>query len=219
MENILHELASVQGLTGAYIYQSPGSILQNILPPIFKPARLLSMGKALVKIHSAGALNFPDLSDVVLNFDESIVITRSIAEKTWLIVLGEPDLNVNMVTLSMNLLLDDFTGNFDTAPSDERIDLPAPEPPPSAVKGFAPPSPQGLMERGPLALDLQTMQGALAKVIGPMAKIIFSECLEKWLLLNGPSREKLPALTNLVVQEIADPDKVAKYKKILESIP
>lgn len=218
MESILSELASVQGLTGAFIYQSPGTILQNILPPIFKPARLLNMGKALVKIHGAGALNFPELTEVVLNFDESTVITRSIADKTWLIILGESDLNVNMVTLSVNLLLDDFKGSLERAPVLESAGSPMPEVHPPAGKE-PPPSPKDLMERGSLAPDLQAMQAALAKVMGPMAKIIFLECLEKWLQRTPPSRDKLPELTNLVSRELADPEKAAKYHQLIESLP
>ncbi len=70
-----------------------------------------------------------------------------------------------------------------------------------------------------MAADLQAMQGALAKVIGPMAKIIFLECLEKWLQRNAPSREKLPALTDLVLREIADPEKAVKYQNMLEALP
>ncbi|MBL0311725.1 MAG: hypothetical protein IPP78_03225 [Holophagaceae bacterium] len=218
MESILNELTHVQGLTGAYIYQAPGTILQNILPPIFKPARLLSMGKALTKIHGAGALNFPDLSDVILSFDESTVITRSIAEKTWLIILGEPDVNVNMVTLSVNLLLDDFKGSLELAPGADSAGFPIPEAPAATTKVPAPSS-KDLLEHGLLAADLQAMQGALAKVIGPMAKIIFLECLEKWLQRNAPSREKLPALTDLVLREIADPEKAVKYQNMLEALP
>lgn len=214
MESLLNELNSVKGLTGAYIYQSPGTVLLNTLPSVFKPARLLSLGKALVKIHGAGALSLPDLSDVILNFDESTVITRSVAEKTWLIILGEPELNVNMATLSVNLLLDDFKGSFALPSGRERTGLPVPELAPTS--GSAPPaSPKDLMEKGPLAPDLQAMQSALAKVIGPMAKIIFSECLEKWLQQNTPSREKLPRLTELVFLEIADPEKANKYQKML----
>lgn len=221
MESILHELATVQGLTGAYIYQSPGTLLQNILPPVFKPARLLNMGKALAKIHGAGALHFPDLSDVVLNFDESTVITRSIAEKTWLIILGEPDLNVNMVSLSVNLLLDDFKDSLEQAARSGPAGAAAPEAPaPAAQPPVAPPtSPRELMEVGPLAPDLQAMQTALAKVVGPMAKIIFAECLEKWLQRNPPSRERLPGLAELVVREIGEPDKATKYLKLIERVP
>lgn len=216
MESLLNELDSVKGLTGAYIYQSPGTILLNTLPSVFKPARLLSMGKSLAKIHGAGALSLPDLSDVVLNFDESTVITRSVADKTWLIILGEPDLNVNMVTLSVNLLLDDFKGSFALPAGGGTTGFPVPAH--SLPSGSArPASPKDLLERGPLAPDLQAMQSALAKVIGPMAKIIFSECLEKWLQQTTPSREKLPRLTELVFQEIADPEKADKYQKMLGS--
>lgn len=218
MESILQELATVQGLTGAYIYQAPGAILQNILPPIFKPARLLSMGKALVKIHGAGALNFPDLSDVVLNFDESTIVTRSIADKTWLIILGEPDLNVNMVTLSVNLLMDDFKDSLERVAAGPPAGGPAPEPAGQAVQS-PPLPPRELLEKGRLAPDLQGMQTALAKIVGPMAKIIFLECLEKWLQRNAPSKEKLPVLIDLVVQEIGDPEKAAKYRMMLERVP
>lgn len=218
MENILNELSGVHGLTGAYIYQSPDTILQNTLPPVFKAERLLHMGKALAKIHGAGALNFSDLSEVVVNFDEFILIARAIAEKTWLVLLGERDLNVNMATLSVNLLLDDFKGSLAAGPAVGQAGRlePAPAPAPAAAPSPRP-SPKDLLERGPLAPDLLAMQGALAKVMGPMAKIIFPECLDKWVLIQAPSREKLPVLIDLVAGEIRDPANIARFRKFLDT--
>ncbi|MBI4911260.1 MAG: hypothetical protein HY823_00845 [Acidobacteria bacterium] len=221
MENVLQEFASVPGLTGAYIYQLPGAILENTLPALFKPARLLAMGKQLSKVHAAGAMTLQEVSDVVLAYDESTVMARPIAEKAWLVLLGAPDLNVHLATLTVNLLMDDLKSFLESPAAQERarpqaLEAPAPGP---ATGARAPLTPRDLMERGSLAPALLGMQSALAKVMGPMAKIVFTECLEKWLQLNEPSKDNLGSLLNLVLREIDDPEKAARYRNMVEALP
>ncbi len=81
MEHVLNEFKSVQGVMGAYIYNARGHVLANNLPTIFKEAMLLNIGKVLAKLYSAGGLTFPDISDVFLSYEESIVIVREITDK------------------------------------------------------------------------------------------------------------------------------------------
>jgi hypothetical protein len=57
------------------------------------------------------------------------------------------------------------------------------------------------------------MQSTLAKFLGPMAKIIFIECLEKWLLAHQPVKAALPHLIDIVVSELDGPDQIADYRQ------
>ncbi len=74
-------------------------------------------------------------------------------------------------------------------------------------------SPRALIEKGALAPSLQGMQDALAKFMGPMAQIIFLECVEKWLENHQPSHSTLVSLVDRVVEEIGDPVKIADYRQ------
>lgn len=227
MEQILHDLKSVQGVTGAYVLNSKGQILVNTLPPIFKPPKLLNMGKSLIKIYAAGKLNFPDISEIFVTFEESILILRVVVEKTFIIVVCEPSLNVNLVTLSLNMIMEDLKQSIDSLPGDaaplttssqpaaQSEPVPTPqEEPPKGKKASA----KELVEAGPLATELQGIQTSLAKVLGPMAKIILLESIEKWQGICIPSRETLPKLVDILTLEISGADKIALFKQLVTPI-
>jgi len=57
------------------------------------------------------------------------------------------------------------------------------------------------------------MQTTLAKFMGPMAKIIFLECVEKWLEGHQPVKASLPQLVDIVAAEIGDPAKMSDYRQ------
>jgi hypothetical protein len=57
------------------------------------------------------------------------------------------------------------------------------------------------------------MQTTLAKFLGPMAKIIFLECVEKWLQDQQPAKSTLPQLVDIVAAEIGDPAKTSDYRQ------
>jgi predicted regulator of Ras-like GTPase activity (Roadblock/LC7/MglB family) len=214
MEQTLNELKSVQGVTGAYIFTAKGLILANTIPGIFKPDKLQNMGKMLAKIHAAGRMNFPDISEIFLTFDESILIIREIVGKVYLIILCEPNLNINLITLSMNLIMEELKDEVESQ-SESSAPTAIKAVPSTQATATQTLSPKGLLASGPLSTSLQGMQAALAKFLGPMAKIIFIECIEKWLNDGPPSRQSLPNLVNIVSQEIKDADKAAGYRQMV----
>jgi hypothetical protein len=57
------------------------------------------------------------------------------------------------------------------------------------------------------------MQTTLAKFMGPMAKVIFLECVEKWLQDHHPVKATLPQLVDIVAAEIGDPAKTSDYRQ------
>lgn len=222
MNQVLNEFKTVQGVTGAYVFNVKGLVMANNLPALFKEAKLLNMGKMLSKIFSAGRLTFPDITEVFLSYEESIVVVREIVEKVYLIVLCEPSLNVNLVTLTMNLAMDDLRENIASAPA---APVRQPEAPPAVEK----PSPvertsgqkkgaaKEMLKAGPLVPFLQAMLTALAKVMGPMARIILEESLEVWQAVCQPSYDTLPKLVDILTLEIKDPEKVSSFREMVNS--
>jgi predicted regulator of Ras-like GTPase activity (Roadblock/LC7/MglB family) len=231
MKQFIDEFLSVQGVTGAYIYSAKGHVIANNLPGVFKEAKLVNIGKVLAKLYSAGGLTFPDISDVFLSYEESVVIIREVGDKSYLIILCEPSLNVNLVTLTMNLIKDDLADAIKSLPSPSGPQAVSPAAPAAPKKPGSAEQPvfkepdtmsmlkgKELMEKGPLADLLQGMQAALAKVIGPMAKIIFQESLEKWQVICLPSFNSVPKLVDVIALEIMEADKVADYRNLIKSL-
>lgn len=210
MDTVLKELASTPDLKGAFVYQAKGGILGNTLPPVFKPSKVQAMGKVLSKIHAAGCMNFPDLSDITLSFDESTIFVRDLPGKAYVALVGGPTFNVNLAALSLHVVMEDLKDVLARGDREQAVVLPMAEQAPKAAI-----SPEELMESRTLGPVLQGMHTALAKVVGPMAGIIFMECLERWAGEVEPRRENLPKLLALLVQETGGAANEATYRKLV----
>jgi len=70
-----------------------------------------------------------------------------------------------------------------------------------------------LMISGSMAKVLQELQFTLAKVIGPIAKIIFMDSLKEWIATDHPDLSTIPNLVDIVCREINDPEKFNIYRK------
>jgi hypothetical protein len=214
MDAILKELASTPGLKGAFVYHAKAGLLGNTLPPAFTSAKVETMGRVLTKIHAAGCMNFPELSDFTLSLDESTIFVRDVPGKALVALVGGPAFNVNMAALSLQMVIDDLADALLAQGAPE----PAAHPPGETAPKAAALSPEALMESRTLGPTLQSMQAALAKVVGPMAGVIFLECLERWTGEVEPRKENLPRLLALLLPETGGDEQEVRYRKLVEPL-
>lgn len=80
------------------------------------------------------------------------------------------------------------------------------------------PSPERRVPARSLDPLLQNMQAAFAKVVGPMAGIIFQECLDQWANEAEPRRENLPRLLALLMQQAGDAERAARYRSLVQPL-
>jgi len=203
MQQMIDDLKSIPGVIGAFGYRAKQGILCNNLPSLFKAERLTEIAKNLSKIATAGRLNFPDLTEVLINFEESVVLCRPLGVNDCLITVCDPSINMNLLALSLNLALEDYNPAAaaapPVAPAAPRVD------------------PAQLRKSGPLARPLQSMAQMLAKVMGPMAGIVFDDALVAWAAGQVPSLSSLPALLDSLCREIGDPEKAERFRQLVHS--
>ena len=203
MKQVIEELKAIPGVVGGCIFDSRKGIIANNLPPIFKEAKLSNIGKLLSKMYASGKNNFSDITEISLYYEESVVIVREASANMFLIAICDPSVNLNLLSMSLNLIMDDFS-------SLSGISAESPEP--LAEKKF---TADEILQSGTMANDLNGMKSALAKVMGPRAKIIFIEALEEWLKRDTPSYASLENLIGILDKEISDADKAAYYRELI----
>jgi hypothetical protein len=206
MNAALEEIKTIPGVLGGLLYHPQKGVLESDLPAVFKEPKLLKMGRILVKMYSSGRSNFSDLSELSIYYEESLVIIRELKDAVFLIIVGAPDLNMNLLTMTLNLLMEELDSH--SAPS-------APPPSRARAKPKQGPLADALLERGPMAESLKAMQSELAKVVGPMSKIIFMDALNRWIDSTTPSPGTYPALVDILADEIDDPEKMAYYQQLI----
>lgn len=197
MIHLIDELKVIPGVIGACIYSSQGGLQVTNLPAIFKPERLAVIGKQLTKLYSAGNMSFDDLANLVLHYDESVIVARELEKSTLVFVVCDPSFNHNLLTMSLNLLEEEYRLGGYTAPA-------APAAPAAAPQGE---------QNARLDDLLDEMKAALAKVLGPMAEFVFDEAVESWSDQGGASLARIDALLDLLGEEIGDQEKADTFRE------
>ncbi len=212
MEQILSELKTVTGVIGAYIYNAREGVSAKNVPAVFKDTKLAKMGRLLIKIYSAGQMSFSNLSEASLFYEESIVTIREIGNEFYLIVLFDPSAKITMLTMAINLVMEELSQGISEKVKSDNIE-------PVTDQDVLPEinneklQPEELLNSGPMAGSLQGMQSALAKVMGPIAKIIFMDALKEWIIVDQPDFSSISNLVNILRKEINDPEKFNIYQK------
>lgn len=215
MQTVLKEITTTPGVIGVFLFNSNEGITLNSMPDFFSANELAEIGRVLVKIHATGCLNIDDVHETTVTYEEAVFIVRAAANNIFLIVMFEPSLSQDLLTMSLNMAMQDLKkiagDQHETKVTTDEIS-PVPVPDKSnrimaeelLVKGS-----------GPLREKLVKMEAGLIKVMGPMAKIVFVDSLYQWLNSSQPSTTTLPDLAAIVGAELNEPEKAAAYKTLV----
>lgn len=216
MDQVFSEILGTPGVLGLFVFSPPDKVLVNTLASRLDGSGLINSGRLLQRIHSATRMNIADVSELLLFYEEALLLVKEIADKVFLVVMAEGSANPYLITMSIGMTLDDlkvWVQSQQAAPPTPPTPRPEPEAKPAPV---APkPTPEELMESGPLADTLSEMQSALARVMGPMASIIFAEAQAQWINASNPSEATLGELVKILTKEIRDPERIKRFRDMV----
>ena len=210
MNTVLDEIKTIPGIIGGFVFGVTHGIQMNNLPPVFKETNLNKIGKVLDKIYRSSKVGSPDITELSLYYEESTIIVRPLGKTAYLIIMSEPSLNQNLITMSMNMVADEIIQMGETLDSAaENLDSNTQTQPVKEI------SAEEIINNSPLSEQLCGMQTALLKIIGPMAKIIFKDAINAWIGSNNPSESSLPRLVEILLNEINNSEREEKYLKMI----
>ncbi len=212
MNKVLSEIKTIPGIIGGFFFDSRHGIQAGNLPTVFKKENLNRIGAVLEKMYMMSNSGLGDITDLVLCYDESTISMRRIGKTLSFVIISDPSLNQNLLTMSMNMLAEDFRKidaglkEFGERKEENSENLV------SSIKDL---SAEDVIHHSPLATQLQGMQTALYKILGPMAEIIFKEAVRDWIQSEEPSETSIPGLLEILAGEIDDSVKEKKYFELI----
>jgi hypothetical protein len=217
MNTIPKELSAIPGVIGVYVFHTNDGISASEVPPIFSENELTDIARMLVKIYDTGTANMTDLSEITIVYEETIFIIRSSANNVFLIVMFEPSMSLDLLTMSLNMALNDLKKL--EKQEQHIIDTAEPEEETEEITSRDQLSAEELLNRstGPLSKALNGMRSALVKIIGPIGKIVFADSVYSWLNENEPSYSSLSALIDIIALEIKDQARIDAFRKAAAS--
>ena len=210
MNKIFKKLVATPGVIGAFIYHGESGVQEKSMPAVFRDDNLKRIATLLIKMFSAGNKGFSDISEVSLYYEESIVFIREPVDKHYLIVFcdtasGKDQLK-RPITRVRNDLEQALTNRKKTRPKPTMAAFPKVNLDGPGLQA------EVLMNSSPMSTSLKGMQASLAKVMGPVAKIIFTDALHNWIETDQPSFDSMPVLVDMLAHEINDNAKFKDYQ-------
>ena len=212
MNKILNKLNSVPGVVGSMICNDQGNVMAHLFPQGIDAEMLNAVASLLTD-------NIPVFQECTggsrmfnFKYEKGRIVVRHDHDRYY-VLLCSNTVAVNIQILDM--IIDVASKQLDKTSTNE------PEKPQAASIQTQKPAatvkynPGELIDKGPLSTSLTGIQNSLTKFLGPMAKIIFTECVEKWLENNQPSKDAFPELIEIINQEINDSTKSAQFRQMI----
>jgi predicted regulator of Ras-like GTPase activity (Roadblock/LC7/MglB family) len=246
MEELLQEIKTLPNIMGSFVFVEGLGIAATDLPRLLCSKDLDKFGNSINRIFTLNQTSDVDVINIEIEYDEAKIFSKPINDGSTLLVIGEPAANLALVKMTSSMLTAEFKLAVETAklasllpetsdanlddlllPTDpETISLPLEtakiaipakpvEPPPAEKTAI---DPVTLFQIGPLAAPLARIEDALAKAIGPFAKIIMRENIELWVKNGEATKERLQELTELLIIEIGNSKLESQFRNEIKSL-
>jgi hypothetical protein len=216
MKQVLNKFIATEGVLGAYVLHPEDGVFESDMPQNYSEEVLRQIGRNLAGITDLARSDFSDTQEISFVFENAALRIQNLNKNYHFIALFSPKMDRDV----LNKAADTFITEFDQAiTSFRKLSLVRPDGDGQGRQTGAQSadtlSPESLMSSGTLARPLETMQSALFKVVGPIAKIVFFDAIEQWLALDTPCMDSLPLLTDIVVEEVGDAGLANGFKERL----
>ena len=206
MEMFLEDIKCIPGVSCVLCFDTSAGIVAKISAGTFSDEALSGVSRTLAKILSGGKQLFADMQSVQLRFDRLSILIVSVIGTHYLTIIHEQTLNTSLLSMTMVQTIKNLMAAL-SAPTSV---------PPHHDSGSGRVKIQQTIGTGPYAQAFNMMETSLAKVMGPMASIVFQEAFGKWMgMIEDPNKIPLEMLVKMLATEIGDPEKVKTYELLI----
>ena len=219
MDAILQQLTSVQGVTGAALFNKQGGCVAHVLHPPYEPILLVEAVQELRQaVEMFTYLDSTDFQGFVAHLDSGKVVARQTGE--WLVfVLGDDALQTSMLNVALSVVV---------------LKLKAAGAPPEAPASVA----VGSMSLGSMGTDgsigtmvetptdavgvkvMKALLKELASQLGPFAKVLLKQELGKLgLSARTVGRQHFDDLVKVLSKRIPEEDKRQDFVSRAKQLP
>ena len=202
MHQLLKEISTISGVAGSCIYNKKKGILQQEINEDLTSDLLQSSAIHLLRLLQMGVMSGLKIKTVHFSFDRYAVVGLPFQEDSIFLALCNPTTDCSQVASRGVLLLEALPERYQF--NNEVF-----------IEEVEEAQPAGSIE---LQAMFERIEQALAGAIGPVAKIVMQDHIEQWQE-DGPAvTTRIVELTNLLVDEIGEPEVAQEFISKIEEI-
>jgi predicted regulator of Ras-like GTPase activity (Roadblock/LC7/MglB family) len=223
MENIIGGLAELEGVRGTFLFGSNGQVVRRKAHPMYDQALLNEAARFTSKAIDSLQLHHSDWDAITIHYSEGKLILRNLGPIT-LALICDASINLSFANVAINVAVKKLKQAIDAGALDQSA-------PPAAMgqAGLSDASPvdSGLSFSGvgtsgvgpPVITDqattafLSRCTKALAKSVGPMAKVFVKEAIRTLARDGKFMREQIPQLIKMLEDKIEIQEDRAQFRQ------
>ena len=210
MNTILKEILSLPEVVGSCVIDKDLGMQLSELPAFFSEAMAMEANRHIGRMMQMAEIKGLEPQTISISFGKFLIIALSISKSFLFLILCKPGCNTSLVTTTAYMLapelkkiLDQNIITIEYSPTDD-----IPEATESSLRQVSPETTQAL----------EQIKQSLFETVGPVAEMVFDDCIEQWTEITPPDISGLSELVDYISREINSPELDKEFKKRISSI-
>ena len=207
MNVIIKEILALPGVVGTCVLDAQQTIRLANLPDLFTQEMATDVAANTGRMMQMAGVKGLTPKTISIHYDKFIILALAIQEKSLFLILCKPGCNTPLVTTTSHMLAPELEKTIQqeeqspTTPADQNND------------GTSSHQMDAKTEQ---ALDF--IKQSLFETIGPIAEMIYDDCLERWTANNPADISRVFELVGCISTEMDDPDLFQEFKGKIASL-
>lgn len=208
MNTISQEFSILPGVIGSCITDRNKEVFFSDLPDFFTNSMVKEANNIIGRMIQMAKVKGLDPQTMSIRYDKYTIIATPIDAGAMLLILCEPRSNTSLVSTTAQMLSPEIKKALDQAPPQKE----------------AAAEPVNESEADPNFIDKQTsnaltqIKKALLDTVGPVADMVYDDCLERWTANNPPNVSRIFELVGCISVEIDNPDLFEEFKEKISTL-
>lgn len=204
MLKLLNEISVIPGVSGSCIFDKNRGVICKKLQEKLPQDLTDNVGINFIRLLQMAGMNNLAIKSAHFRFDRYWLIGTPLDQGIILLTVCDLQANCSLIASTAAMLADDLRRRLDQSVDGQGVSR--------QLEDFAEDADKDVRQH------YTEIENALTTAIGPVAKMVMSECVYKWKHGGPESVSRLSELLQILVEEIEDPDLVADFKSRLQHL-
>jgi len=211
MNTISKEFSILPGVIGSCVSGQDNAVFLSDLPDFFTSTMVNEASSSIGRMMQMAKVKGLAPQTMSIRYDKFDIIGTPMASNAILLILCDPGSNTALISTTAQML----------APEIEKLIA---QTPPSRPETLVELVPESTNEEDQNFIDKQTstalsqIKQALFETVGPIADMVYDDCLDRWTANNPPNVSRIFELVGCISSEIDNPDLFEEFKEKISAL-
>ncbi len=209
MNTLSKEFAILPGVLGSCVSVRGEKTLLSSLPDFFTDIMIEETANNTGRMMQMAEVKGLDPQTMSIRYDRFDIVAMPISASSMLLVLCEQGSDTSLVSTTAGMLAPELKKMIEQAPAAVAEPTPEPQTEPKENLDY-------INKQTTHALN--SIKQALFDTVGPIADMVYDECLERWTTNNTPDISRIFELIGYISGEIDNPELFEEFKEKISSL-